>query len=82
MPKVLTPQPGFEPGFSYSRVRSSTPEPLRATFDIDADIVIGISHQAHYRLLFVVCAVTPWIAAWSPWWIFIAEPADVALCVI
>ena len=31
MPKVLTPQPGFEPGFSQSRVRSSTPEPLRST---------------------------------------------------
>ena len=31
LPKVLTPQPGFEPGFSYSRVWSSTPEPLRST---------------------------------------------------
>ena len=31
LPKVLTPQPGFEPGFSQSRVRGSTPEPLRST---------------------------------------------------
>ena len=31
MPKFLKPQPGFEPGFSQSRVRSSTPEPLRST---------------------------------------------------
>ena len=37
------------------------------------------SHQAHYRLLICVCPVTPWIAAWSPWWVLIlptAEPAD------
>ena len=41
------------------------------------------SHQAHNRLLFLVCPVTPWIAAWSLWWIFIsptAEPED--LCTL
>ena len=41
------------------------------------DILIGTSHQAHCR--FFVCPATPWIAAWSPWWILIsptAEPAD------
>ena len=49
------------------------------------DILIGISHQTHYRLLIFVCPVTPGIAAWSPCWIFIsptAEPADSCTCVI
>ena len=49
------------------------------------DILIGISHETHYRLLIYVCPVTPSIAAWSPCWIFIsptAEPADSCTCVI
>ena len=46
-------------------------------------LVFIYSHQAHNRLLIFVCPVTPWIAAWSPWWIFIsptAEPDD--LCTL
>ena len=43
------------------------------------DILIGTSHQAHYRLLIFVCPVTPWIAAWSPCWILISPTAEPAV---
>ena len=71
------------PLFSYDKFRCqnvgfvrSTQHGRRPYVDI---ILICTSHQAHYRLLIFVCSATPWIAAWSPWWIFIsptAEPAD------
>ena len=32
-------------------------------------LVLIYSHQTHNRLYIFVCPVTPWIAAWSPWWI-------------